>query len=158
MRDFSIKNLMDTFHHFDDKGYIKAPQIAVLCLLLLSRAWWLLAMAGVSREQGSELLALVYPDTAAFYLSLGIGLVPLGLLLLVGNCDKAPEWLTQHWYLGYWWVWLLWTWEAYQVVHTLTMTGGRFDWLLALHGLWLVWASLYWLRSQRVKRFFYQFT
>ncbi|OOE70221.1 hypothetical protein BZG14_00720 [Salinivibrio sp. IB282] len=158
MRDFSIKNLMDTFDHFDDKGYIKAPQIAVLCLLLLSRAWWLLAMAGVSREQGSELLALVYPDTSAFYLSLVIGLVSLALLLLVGNCDKAPEWLTQHWHLGYWWVWLLWTWEAYQVAHTLTMTGGRFDWLLALHGLWLVWASLYWLRSRRVKRFFYQFT
>uniref|UniRef100_UPI0004717821 DUF2919 family protein n=1 Tax=Salinivibrio socompensis TaxID=1510206 RepID=UPI0004717821 len=67
MRDFSTNKLMDTFHHFDEKGYIKAPQIAVLCLLLLSRAWWLLAMAGVSREQGSELLALVYPDISAFY-------------------------------------------------------------------------------------------
>ncbi|WP_025744474.1 hypothetical protein [Salinivibrio costicola] len=35
---------------------------------------------------------------------------------------------------------------------------GQFDWLLALHGLWLAWASLYWARSRRVKHFFFQFT
>ncbi|SIN98182.1 DUF2919 family protein [Salinivibrio sp. ES.052] len=158
MRNFSTNNFMDTFHHFDDKGYIKAPQIAVVCLLLLSRSWWLLAMAGVSRQHGSELLALIYPDQSAFYLSLAIGLMPLCFLFLIGNCDRAPAWLKKSWSSGYWLVWFLWGWEAFQVAFTLAATEGQFDWLLALHGLWLAWASLYWARSRRVKRFFNQFS
>ncbi|OOF28437.1 DUF2919 domain-containing protein [Salinivibrio sp. IB872] len=148
---------MDTLHHYDEKGFLKAPVTYLICLILLSRAWWLLAMAGVSRQQGSELLALFYPDKSALYASLAVGVLPLILLLLVGNCHRAPWWAQRLWHWGYALIWPVWCWEGAQVLRTLMATDGQFHWLIACHGLWVVWGSLYWLRSRRVKRFFYQF-
>ncbi|GAJ75577.1 membrane protein [Vibrio sp. JCM 18905] len=37
------------------------------------RSWVVFAMAGVSRDSGSKLLAIVYPDSSTLYLGVGYG-------------------------------------------------------------------------------------
>lgn len=67
-------------------------------LLLQARTWVLFVMAGASRQQGTDLLALFYPDTRAFWLGLASG-VPAALgLLLTGYRHKLPR-LWQAWRL-----------------------------------------------------------
>jgi len=43
---------------YDDKGQLRLPFLFWLILLLQSRTWWRLVMAGASRQQGNDLLAL----------------------------------------------------------------------------------------------------
>ena len=51
----------------------------------------LFVMAGASRQQGSDLLALFYPDSDTFWLGLGLG-VPAALgLLLTGYRQRWPR-------------------------------------------------------------------
>lgn len=52
---------------YDGKGQLRLPFLFWLILLLQARTWLLLVMAGASRKQGNDLLALFYPDSQAFW-------------------------------------------------------------------------------------------
>lgn len=53
------------FHpvHYDAHGRLRLPLLFWLVLLLQARTWVLFVIAGASREQGTALLNLFYPDT-----------------------------------------------------------------------------------------------
>ena len=53
-------------------------------------------MAGASRQQGNDLLALFYPDQQAFWIGLALGLPALAGMLLTGYRTRWPR-LWQHW-------------------------------------------------------------
>ena len=76
---------------YDDKGQLRLPFLFWLILLLQSRTWLLLIMAGASRQQGNELLALFYPDRQAFWVGLALGLPALAGLLLTGYRSRLPR-------------------------------------------------------------------
>jgi len=76
---------------YDDKGQLRLPFLFWLILLLQSRTWWLLVMAGASRQQGNDLLALFYPDRQAFWSGLVLGLPALSGLLLTGYRSRLPR-------------------------------------------------------------------
>jgi hypothetical protein len=48
-------------------------------------------MAGASRQQGNDLLALFYPDRQAFWVGLALGLPALAGLLLTGYRTRLPR-------------------------------------------------------------------
>jgi len=81
---------------YDGKGQLRLPFLFWLILLLQARTWLLLVMAGASRQQGNDLLALFYPDSQAFWTGLALGLPALAGLLLTGYRTRWPR-LWQHW-------------------------------------------------------------
>lgn len=85
---------------YDARGQLRLPLGFWAILLLQARTWVLFVMAGASRQQGTSLLALFYPDTHAFWLGLGLG-VPAALgLLLTGYRQRAPKlWQAWRWVL-----------------------------------------------------------
>lgn len=60
------------FHpvHYDAHGRLRLPLLFWLVLLLQARTQVLFVIAGASREQGTALLNLFYPDHDNFWLGL----------------------------------------------------------------------------------------
>jgi hypothetical protein len=83
-------------NEYDSKGQLRLPFLFWLILLLLARTWILLIMAGASRQQGNDLMALFYPDRQAFWIGLILGLPALSALLLTGYRRRWP---------GIWRIW-----------------------------------------------------
>lgn len=86
---------------YDEKGQLRLPFLFWPMLLLLARTWILLVMAGVSRQQGSDLLALFYPDRQSFWGGLALGAPALAGLLLTGYRLRRPRlWRAWRWVLA----------------------------------------------------------
>ena len=85
---------------YDNKGQLRLPLVFWLILLLQARTWLLFIMAGASRQQGSDLLALFYPDRQAFWIGIASG-IPAALgLLLTGYRQRLPRlWQSWRWVL-----------------------------------------------------------
>ncbi len=75
---------------YDAKGQLRLPFLFWLILLLQARTWLLLVMAGASRQQGNDLLALFYPDRQSFWLGLALGIPAAAGLLLTGYRQRWP--------------------------------------------------------------------
>lgn len=89
----ALKYLPDDY---DQRGQLRLPLLFWFILLLQARTWLLLLMAGASRQQGNDLLALFYPDRQSFWLGLALG-VPAAIgLLLTGYRQRWPR-LWQPW-------------------------------------------------------------
>lgn len=68
------------------RGRLRLPLLFWLVLLLQARTWVLFVIAGASREQGTALLNLFYPDHDNFWLGLIPGIpAVLAFLLAVGG-------------------------------------------------------------------------
>lgn len=83
---------------YDAKGQLRLPFLFWLILLLQARTWLLLVMAGASRQQGNDLLALFYPDRQSFWIGLALGIPAAIGLLLTGYRQRWPR-LWQRWRL-----------------------------------------------------------
>ncbi len=81
---------------YDAKGQLRLPFLFWLILLLQARTWLLLVMAGASRQQGNDLLALFYPDRQSFWIGLALGIPAAMGLLLTGYRQRWPR-LWQSW-------------------------------------------------------------
>ena len=75
------------FHpvHYDAHGRLRLPLLFWLVLLLQARTWVLFVIAGASREQGTALLNLFYPDHDNFWLGLIPGIPAVLAFLLSGR-------------------------------------------------------------------------
>ncbi|PIJ51565.1 hypothetical protein BL250_03425 [Erwinia sp. OLTSP20] len=85
---------------WDDKGQLRLPLSYWLILLLQSRSWVLLVLAGVSRQQASTLLGLFYPDPHDFWFGLIGGIPAVAGFLLSGWRQRFPRsWQAWRWVL-----------------------------------------------------------
>ena len=85
---------------YDTHGQLRLPLSFWAILLLQARTWVLFVMAGASRQQGTELLELFYPDTQVFWLGIGLGLPAVLGLLLTGYRQRFPRlWQCWRWVL-----------------------------------------------------------
>ena len=76
---------------YDKHGFLKAPNLLWLSWLFLAKAWIVFVVAGASRESGSKILSIVYPDHTMLYLGLAMGIPSILLMWLIGlrNPDRA---------------------------------------------------------------------
>lgn len=129
---------------YDAKGQLRLPFLFWLILLLQARTWLLLMMAGASRQQGNDLLALFYPDRQSFWLGLALGVPSAIGLLLTGYRQRWPR------------LWQSWRWVlSLSLLINLLWQGGNlwqgempdspFPLLLTLFDL----LTLYWLQTHR---------
>lgn len=85
---------------YDAKGQLRLPLSFWAILLLQARTWVMFVMAGASRQQGTQLLELFYPDTHSFWLGLGFGIPAAIGLLLTGYRQRLPRlWQAWRWVL-----------------------------------------------------------
>ncbi|WAD31245.1 DUF2919 domain-containing protein [Citrobacter braakii] len=75
---------------YDAHGRLRLPFLFWCVLLLQARTWVLFVIAGSSREQGSTLLNLFYPDHDAFWLGLLPGVPAVLAFLLSGRRFVFP--------------------------------------------------------------------
>lgn len=74
---------------YDVHGNLKTPFLFWCILLFQARTWFLLVLAGASRQQGDALLGLFYPDRDNFWLGLLPG-VPAALAFVI--CGRRHLW------------------------------------------------------------------
>lgn len=85
---------------YDAHGLLRMPLPFWALLLLQARTWLLFVMAGASRQQGSELLSLFYPDTQRFWIGIALGLPAALALILMGYRQRWPRlWAAWRWLL-----------------------------------------------------------
>ncbi|XHA15463.1 DUF2919 domain-containing protein [Citrobacter farmeri] len=70
---------------YDSHGHLRLPFLFWFVLLLQARTWVLFVIAGSSREQGTALLNLFYPDHDNFWLGLLPGIPAVLAFLLSGR-------------------------------------------------------------------------
>ena len=76
---------------FDAHGRLRLPFLFWCVLLLQARTWVLFVIAGSSREQGTALLNLFYPDHDNFWLGLLPGIPAVLAFLLSGRRYTFPR-------------------------------------------------------------------
>jgi len=83
--------------YFDANGLLRLPLWFWVVLLLQARTWLIFVMAGVSRQQGGELLQLIYPDNQAFWRGMALGIPAALALIIAGRRQQWPR-LWRYWH------------------------------------------------------------
>ena len=76
---------------YDAQGRVRLPFLFWCVLLLQARTWVLFVLAGASRDQGSALLNVFYPDHDNFWLGLLPGVPAVLAFLLSGRRQHFPR-------------------------------------------------------------------
>ncbi len=134
---------------YDVNGNLKTPFLFWCILLFQARTWFLLVLAGASRQQGDALLGLFYPDRDNFWLGLLPG-VPAALAFVIsGRRHLWPRlWAAWRWVLIaaqvavlVWQIVVIWRGEALTGMTLALLTGDVF--------------ALWWLcTSRRLRDYF----
>ncbi|WP_323916297.1 DUF2919 domain-containing protein [Aeromonas caviae] len=139
-------------HRYDDHGQLRPPLWFWPIALLLTRSVWLFLMAGVTRESGSAILTLFYPDKLTLYVSLLTDVPAMLALLACGGPHRqthsARAWLRRHSRA------LLLCSTASGLVmqlHSLNLQQWSFNWPTALVLIASLWALWYLLRSRQLR-------
>ncbi|WP_448246608.1 DUF2919 family protein [Thalassotalea agariperforans] len=123
-----------TINDFDNFDCLKLSKGIYLLLLFILRGYvvWLISVANM--QDHTSFLALVFPDTSLFYLSLFSGSIGLLVLLLISL--RRPNAAT--------WVQALWPHSNYLFIAALL-----FDFFVTLYAYYIeLFSSYYWLLAQ----------
>ena len=141
-------------HRYDDHGQLRPPLWFWPIALLLTRSVWLFMMAGVTREHGSEILTLFYPDKMSLYIGLLTDVPAMLALLACGGTHRqthsARAWLRRH-SRG---LLLCSTLSGLTMqLHSLNLQKWSFSWPTALVLIGSLWALWYLLRSRQIREY-----
>ncbi|MBF4335513.1 DUF2919 domain-containing protein [Vibrio anguillarum] len=136
---------------YDQNGFLKAPKLIWLGWLFLAKAWVVFVVAGASRDNGTTILTIVYPDHSMLYLGLIIGLPSIILMWLISL--RAPErsWLNRIVSMGKPLTLLMVILQFMQTLYHIYLEHGVFNWANASTLLVLLWFGLYLLKSKSVR-------
>lgn len=136
---------------YDQHGFLKAPKLIWLGWLFLAKAWIVFVVAGASRDNGTTILTIVYPDHSMFYLGLIMGLPSIILMWLISL--RAPErsWLNRIVSMGKPLTLLMVILQFIQTLYHIYLEHGVFNWANASTLLVLLWFGLYLLKSKSVR-------
>ncbi len=119
--------------------------------MFLARSWVVFAMAGVSRESGSKLLAIVYPDSETLYLGLLMGIPSLLLIWLMGLRQPERKWVNKIMNYGRELTLILCGIQLMQTMYHVYLEHGVFNWANALTITLLSWFVIYLLNGRWVR-------
>ncbi|MFW8631161.1 DUF2919 domain-containing protein [Vibrio natriegens] len=139
------------FDQYDTHGFLKAPIFVWLGWMFLARSWVVFAMAGVSRESGSKLLSIVYPDSSTLYLGLLAGVPSLLLMWLMGLRQPDRKWVNKVMSYGREVTLILCSIQLAQTMYHVYLEHGVFNWANALTITLITWFMIYLLNGRWVK-------
>ncbi len=140
-----------SIERYDANGFLKAPMLLWLGWFFLAKAWIVFIMAGASRENGTKILGLIYPEHSMLYLGLAMGVPSIVLMWLVGLRDPERRWVTRLTRWGREISLLTALAQFSQTAYHVYLQHGSFTWVNALSLLLLLWFSLYIYNSRAVK-------
>ncbi|WP_394210793.1 DUF2919 domain-containing protein [Enterovibrio calviensis] len=140
--------------YFDKHGNAKPNLLFWLSCVFLARAWLVFVIAGVSREQGQDLLALFYPSHDALYIGLGVGFPAVVLMLLAGNLHRYPAFFDRIWFWGKAFLITAFFSDLILQIKHLMMLHWRFHWSSAVTLLIALWLVIYLFKSRRTQFLF----
>lgn len=140
-----------SIEQYDSQGFLKAPLWLWLGWLGLIRAWVMFVMAGVSREHGSRLLALIYPDHSLLYVGLVMGIPIVSLMWLITLRNLQRGWINRMVAHGRSITLLVVCGQFIQTAFHVYLQQGAFHWANGLTMLLLLWFGIYLVQSRHVK-------
>lgn len=139
---------------YDKHGNAKPNLMFWLTCFFLARSWLVFVVAGVSREQGKDLLALFYPSHEVLYVGLALGFPAVALMLMAGNLHRYPPLFGRIWQVGKILLLTALSGDLVLQVKHLMVEHWAFHWRGALMLLIAVWLVFYLLRSRRMQFLF----
>jgi hypothetical protein len=139
------------FDQYDAHGFLKAPILVWLGWMFLARSWVVFAMAGVSRESGSKLLSIVYPDSSTLYLGLLMGIPSLLFMWLMGLRQPDRRRVNKIMCYGREMTLVLCGIQLTQTMYHVYLERGVFNWANALTITLLTWFIIYLVNGRWVK-------
>ncbi|GEM74133.1 DUF2919 domain-containing protein [Vibrio sagamiensis] len=136
---------------YDAHGFLKAPKLLWLGWMFLARSWGVFVMAGVSRDNGSKVLSMVYPDSSTLYLGLAMGIPSVLLMWLMGLRHADRKWVSQITQRGRAITLILCAIQLVQTMYHIYLEHGVFSWPNALSMILLSWFMLYLLSGKWVR-------
>jgi len=139
-----------SIYEYDKHGFLSAPRWLWLGWLFLARAWIVFIVAGVSRNDGSRLLEIIYPVHSLFYTGLVVGLPAIVLIWLMGLRTAERKRICQIMRHGRRVTLSLILIQLGLEVYQIVLEGGKFSLAHAVTLVLLGWMFLYFYRSRRV--------
>ncbi|MEI8671483.1 DUF2919 domain-containing protein [Vibrio sp. SA48] len=136
---------------YDQHGFLRAPKLIWLGWLFLAKAWVVFVVAGASRESGSKILDIVYPDHSMLYLGLAMGLPSIIMMWLVGLRSPERAWVNQIVRRGKLITLVMIVLQFTQTFYHIYLERGLFNWANASTLLILLWFGLYLINSKSVR-------
>lgn len=116
----------------------------------MAKAWVVFVVAGASRESGSKILNIVYPDHSMLYLGLAMGLPSIALMWLIGLRSPERKWINGMVNWGKSITLLTALCQFSQSVYHVYLEQGAFSWANGVTMLFLLWFGLYVAQSRSV--------
>lgn len=139
---------------FDKHGNAKPHLFFWMSCVFLARAWTVFVIAGVSREQGQDLLSLFYPDKGALYMGLAMGFPAVMLMLFAGSLHRFPRVFERIWCWGRVILIAAFSCDLLVQMDHLIMDHWRFNWSSASTLLIALWLIIYLFKSRRIQFLF----
>lgn len=136
---------------YDKHGFLKAPKLVWLAWLFLAKAWVVFVVAGASRESGSEILSIVYPDHSMLYLGLAMGIPSIVLMWMVSLRSPERTWINKIVAHGRSITLVTAFAQMSQTFYHVYLTHGAFSWTNGAIMLLLLWLIIYFVQSRSVK-------
>ena len=139
-------------HRYDDHGQLRPPLWFWPIALLLTRSVWLFLMAGVTRESGSAILTLFYPDKMSLYLGLLTDVPAMLALLACGGTYQQTQSIRARLRRHSRGLLLCSTASGLVMqLHSLNLQAWSFSWPTALVLVASLWALWYLLKSRQLR-------
>lgn len=136
---------------YDKHGFLTPPKWLWLGWFFLAKAWVVFVIAGASRESGSKILAIVYPDHSMLYLGLAMGFPCIVLMWLASLRTPERLWINRIVSIGKPVTILMIAGQFGQTLYHVYLTQGAFSWTNGATLLLLLWFFLYINKSRTVK-------
>jgi hypothetical protein len=140
---------------YDKHGFLKAPKLLWFSWLFLAKAWIVFVVAGASRESGSKILSIVYPDHTMLYLGLAMGVPSIALMWLVNLRSPERHWVNRIVAWGRSITLVTATLQLSQTMYHVYLVHGAFSWTNGAVMLLLLWLIIYIARSRSVRDSFH---
>lgn len=140
-----------SFDAYDEHGWLKPPVWLWFGWAILIRSVLVFIMAGASREQGTDLLALFYPSHDHLYTSLFLSLPILFYMWLSSFKKPTRPFTLTLWKQGRWLTIVMVLIDLFMVIQSIIITHGEFQLGSAMILLLLGWFLIFLCRSKRVK-------
>jgi len=121
----------------------------------MAKAWVVFVVAGASRDSGSKILSIVYPDHSMLYLGLAMGIPSILLMWMVSLRSPERNWLNRIVSWGRSITLVTASAQLAQSLYHVYLTHGAFSWTNGAVMLLLLWFIIYVAKSRSVRDSFH---
>lgn len=139
---------------YTQSGNLKPPTYFYVGLLFLARTWALLIISLASRDTGTKLLSIFYPEKMHFYFGLASGVIAIILFLLSGRDHDKHPFICKMWQKGYPFLLLCIALDLGLQLYYLYQDSFQYSIEASVQLVLIIWILLFAIRSKHLKASF----